>query len=155
MENVYAAIAVLVVLVVFMLLKVFLTMASAKTAAINNLNQKTMLESLIALAGQKVLMVEQTYIQSVKKGLQEGTIKSTDLPSAFATAKNMVVDAVVRDAKALGSWEPIAKKMGADGCKMWLSDVVESQVAQIPSSGTNYPYQPHPSVDVSAQGVEK
>lgn len=90
---------------------------------------KNLLNSLIDLAGEKVLMIEQTVISGIKKDLESGKIKKDDLPSLLLSAKQQAINAVVRDASALGSWNGAISLFGkSEAAERWIADVVESHV---------------------------
>jgi hypothetical protein len=98
---------------------------------------KGILDRLITLAGQKVLMIEQTEIDFLKKQALAGKVSKDQLPTLLAGAKQAALDAVKTDASAQGLWESALKIFGTNETAMqkWLADVVESQVNQLPPSG--------------------
>lgn len=116
------------------------TYLKVRITLVEDAKTKSLLDNLVTLAGQKVLMVQQTVISDMKRAVVEGSVKKEDLPKLLATAKSSAIEAIKRDAQALGVWGSAVDKMGdANALLNWLSDVVESQVAQLPPSGLRQP----------------
>lgn len=105
------------------------------------------LQRLIALAGQKVLMLEQTEVQYLKQQLAAGQISSAQLPGLLMGIKDEAVKAVLQDAKAHGLWAQADKIFNGDGASLdkWLADVIESQVAQLPKTSLGSARIPKPA----------
>ena len=138
-DLVFWVVAILLGLLGLMLLvltKYAISYLHQRIDLVQDAKTKAMLDNLVTLAGQKVLMIEQTIIADLKHAVMDGKITKGDLPGLLAAAKSTAVDAVKRDAGSLGVWDEAIKSMGgADNLLKWLSDVIESQVAQTPPSG--------------------
>lgn len=134
----------LIAAVLMYLTKVFAKYLHSKIALVEDEKKRAILNQLVDLAEQKVLMVEQTVISDLKRSVAEGTVDKKDLPKMLAAAKSSAVEAVKRDAAAMGVWEDATKSMGdANALLNFLSDTVESHVAKLPSSGVkdSLPYE--------------
>lgn len=118
--------------------KIFQLLTVQAQAGQNNYVQGVM-QRLIALAGQKVLMLEQTEVAYLKQQLASGNITQAQLPGLLMGIKDHAVAAVLADAKAHGLWAQADKVFNGDGASLdkWLADVIESQVAQLPKAGLN------------------
>jgi hypothetical protein len=115
----------------------FFTWVQAKVGIVKNEHLKGVLQHVVAFAGQKVLMLENTEIAYLKQQAAAGNISKDQLPKLLQGVKDTAVDATVTDAKATGLW-PLAIQFfgGSESSALkWLGDVVESHVSQIPSSG--------------------
>ena len=111
------------------------------TASIKNDYTRGVLNSMIALAGQKVLALENTEIVYIKQQLAAGKITKDQLPTLLKGVKERAMAQIKADATATGVFKDATNVfMGNESAlTTWLSDVVESQVAQLPSIGLGAP----------------
>ena len=108
----------------------------SKKDIIKHTNAKAVLDRLISLSGQKVLALEQTEIALIKSRFSKGTITKEQLPSILLGVKELAISTIKRDATAQGIWNDAVNICGSpESVELWLKDLIESQVAQIPSSG--------------------
>lgn len=113
-----------------------LTWAQSQAAGVKSAYAQGVLNRLIALAGQKVLALENTEVAYLQQQLSSGTITPSQLPALLAGVKQKAVDAVKADAAAQGLWSMALGVFLGDnaGLNNWLGDVIESHVAQLPSA---------------------
>jgi hypothetical protein len=132
---IWPAVLIMMSLIVFVT-AMLLNFLSEKVKLVKDANKRTVLEQIVTLAGQKVLMTEQTIIHNMKEDVASGKISGQDLPALLSYAKDQTIEAVKRDASAMGLWELAAQHMGdATKVKDWVADVIESQVVQLPAAG--------------------
>lgn len=138
-EFVNAAIWPVVLILMCMVMFVtvmLLNFLSEKVKLVKDANKRTVLEQIVTLAGQKVLMTEQTIVHNMRADVAAGKISGQDLPALLSYAKDQTIEAIKRDASAMGLWDLAAQHMG-DHTKVkdWVADVIESQVVQLPAAG--------------------
>lgn len=121
------------------------------TAGIKNAYAKGILDRLITLAGQKVLALENTEIEFLKQEVAAGRITKDQLPALLKGIKDKAMELIKADANAQGIWKIALQIFLGDTSALsnWLGGVVESHVAQLPSSGLSYtmakPSEPAPA----------
>lgn len=112
-------------------------MAKHKVGGLKNTYVQGILNRIITLGGQKVLMLENTEIQAIKAQAAAGKITPDQLPSLLQAVKVKAINSVKEDASAQGIWGSATSVFGGNETALlkWLGDAIESQVAQLPSSG--------------------
>lgn len=133
MEVIAPALLSVITVAVPFLAKQAISFFSAQTQRVKSEYIQGVLRRAIELAGQKVLMMEQTVISELKKQLASGKITKEQLPAVLEGVKNSTLEAVKRDAKAQGLWSQLDKVFNGHPGELdaWLNDVIESQVAQL------------------------
>lgn len=129
--------------------KYLISYLHARVASIKDENTRALLDRLVTIAGQKVLMIEQTVIASLRKDLEAGKITKNDLPALLVEAKKQAVASVIRDSAAMGSWQGAVSLFGkSEDAEKWLGDVVESHVAKMAPSklGSTVPSEAAPGL---------
>jgi len=119
----------------------FLDWAQHQAGGVKNAAAAGVLNRFIALAGQKVLALENTEVSYLKEQLESGKITKDQLPTLMAGVKQRALDAVKADATAQGLWKDgLSVFLGSDNSLTnWLGDVIESHVAQLPTSNLAAP----------------
>jgi hypothetical protein len=112
-------------------------LARHKASTLKNTYVKSVLDQIIALAGQKVLALENTEIQYLKAQAAAGNITSAELPALLAGIKNTAIQSIKADASAQELWTAALAIFGGNEAALikWISDLIESHVAQLPPSG--------------------
>ena len=116
----------------------FVDWAQHQAGGVKNSYEQGVLQRAIALAGQKVLALENTEVAYVQSQLASGAITKDQLPALMAGIKQRAIDAVKADATAQGIWDILVKIFLGNSTSLtnWLGDVIESHVAQLPSTST-------------------
>lgn len=137
--------------------KMGITYLSKRTSLVSNAQMRETLDKLVSLAGQKVLMMEQTIVAGLKADVESGKVSRDDLPKLLQSVKARTVAAIKRDASAMGVWKTGCSTFGnsQEAIERWLEDVIESQVAQLKPAGLKSPVTSglvpsEPSVPVAA-----
>lgn len=128
------------VITLMVFVKMGITYLAKRTDLISNAQVRETLDKLVSLAGQKVLMMEQTVVAGLKSDLESGKISRNDLPKLLQSVKAQTVASIKRDAAAMGVWKTGCDVFGNPvSMEMWLEDVIESQVAQLKPAGLKSP----------------